>query len=34
MDTRYRAHGRLSFNRERFGILMRKPLELARLSRI
>jgi len=34
MDTQYGAHGRFSFNRERFDILMRTPLELARLSRI
>jgi len=34
MDTQHGAHGRISFSRERFGVLMREPLELARLSRI
>jgi hypothetical protein len=34
MDTRYGVRGHFSFSRERFGVLMRVPLELARLSRI
>jgi len=34
MDTQYGARGRFSFNRERFVIPIRKPLELTRLSRI